>query len=110
MGVVIINGQKITGKNISVVGNKVIVDGQDITPDSKTINISVQGNVTELKVDVCDKIEITGDVYSVKTQSGDVYVTGHVTGHIQTMSGDVKCGDVKGNISTMSGDIIQKTK
>jgi hypothetical protein len=83
-------------------------DTDDVTPDAKEINITVEGNIEELSVDCCNKISVTGDVGSVKTQSGDVDVTGNVNGSIQSMSGSVDCGNVSGSISTMSGSVKHK--
>ena len=108
MNRVTINGTTIvtSGRSISVVGNKVIIDGKEIDlPDAKQINISVEGSVEKLEVDVCEKISVTGNVGNLASQSGDVEVAGNVSGSIQTMSGDVRCGAVGGNISTMSGDV-----
>lgn len=105
MSTISINGNTYSGNSIVVTNGKVIINGKDVTPDSKEINIKVDGNIDELKVDVCNKVEITGDVSNVKTQSGDVEISGNVTGSIQTMSGDVDCGTVGGSISTMSGDV-----
>jgi hypothetical protein len=105
MSTVIINGKTYVGNSISVTNGKVIVDGKNVTPESKEINIKVEGNIQELKVDACDKIEVAGNVSNIHTQSGDVEVTGDVTGNIQTMSGDVDCANVGGSISSMSGDI-----
>lgn len=109
---VTINGVKIsgnvTGSNVVVINGKVFVNGKDVTPDTKEINIDVQGNIEKLEVDACSKITITGDVHNVKTQSGDVDISGNVNGNIQTMSGDVDCGNVSGSISTMSGDVKHK--
>jgi len=108
MSTIHINDNYYSGNSVVVSGNKVIIDGKDVTPDSKEIIISVVGNISELKVDVCNKLQIRGDVGNIKTQSGDVDVTGHVTGSIQTMSGDVNCNYVGGSISTMSGNIKHK--
>ena len=55
-----------------------------------------------------ENIKIVGDVGNVKTTSGDVEISGNVTGSIQTMSGDVKCKTVGGSVTTMSGDIKHK--
>lgn len=99
-----INNNSYVGRSIVITGNKVIIDGKDVTPDSKSIEIKVEGNINELKVDACDKVSVTGNVEMLSTQSGDVDVSGDV-GSISTMSGDVDCGDVNGYISTMSGDI-----
>lgn len=103
----IINGRVISGgHSVVITGNKVIVDGVDVTPDAKAINIEVHGNVERLEADVCERISVAGDVGSIQTQSGDVDVTGHVSGSISTMSGDVDSGgSIGGGVSTMSGDI-----
>lgn len=100
-----INGNKYSGNNISISNGRVIIDGKDVTPDSKNITICVDGNISEMKVDACDSVVVNGNCGSVSTMSGDVEVDGDVTGSITTMSGDVDCGTVGGSISTMSGDI-----
>ena len=101
---VIISGD-ISGNSIVVRNGKVIIDGKDVTPDGKEINISVEGNINELKIDSCEKFSITGNVGNVSTKSGDVDISGDVNGSIQTMSGDVDCYNVGGSISTKSGDV-----
>lgn len=100
-----INGTKYQGNNIVVSNGKVIIDGKDFTPDTKQINISVEGNIEELNVDTCDKVTVTGNVKHIFTTSGDVDVNGNVAMGIQTVSGDVDCGDVSGSISTVSGSV-----
>jgi len=104
---IVINGVAIHGgRNITVRGGKVIVDGKDVTPDAKEISISVTGNVDSIEADACEKISVTGDVGSVMTQSGDVDVGGSIGGSVQTMSGDVDCGGaIGGSVTTMSGNI-----
>lgn len=103
-----INGNTFSGTNIIVTNGKVLINGKDVTPDSKEINISVVGNIEHLKVDACNKVSVEGNVQSISTQSGDVEVSGDVDGSISTISGDVDCGHVKGSVSTMSGDIKHK--
>ncbi len=107
MNTIVINGVSITGGyNITVKGNKVFVDGKDVTPNAKEIRIEITGSVNRLEVDACNSISVTGNAGSVSTQSGSVAVGGNVTDFVQTMSGDVDCyGTVSGGISSMSGDI-----
>ncbi len=50
------------------------------------------------------KIELTGNVEHVQTQTGDVEVHGDVH-NAKTMSGDITCDCIKDHCSTMSGDI-----
>jgi hypothetical protein len=108
MSTITINGKTFSGNYIVVTNGKVFVNGEDVTPDSKEINISVEGNIDELKVDACKKVSVNGNVGKVKTTSGDVDITGDVNGGIQTVSGDVDCGNVAGSISTVSGDVKHK--
>lgn len=103
-----VNGKSYTGNNICVNGNKIIIDGEELKTDSKTINISINGNTDKISVDQCDKITVTGHVNDLKTMSGDVEITGDVKGSVKTMSGDVYCGDIAGSITTISGDIRYK--
>lgn len=104
MSQIIINEKSFSGRNVIINNNKVIVDGIDVTPDTKEINISVEGNINELTVDVCKTININGNVYELQTTSGDVQCN-DVNNGIKTTSGDVECNNVTGNIQTTSGDV-----
>ena len=105
MNTISINDNKYSGNNIIVTNGKVIINGKDVTPESKEININVEGNIDELKVDACNKVFVNGNIDNLKIQSGDVDITGDITGNIEIMSGDVNCGMVGGSISTMSCDV-----
>lgn len=109
MGTIRINGSNniISGNNIVVSNGRVIVDGKDVTPDAKQISIAVDGDVSSVSVDACERVDVKGSAGQVKTQSGDV-VCGNVEGSVSTMSGDVNCGAVAGSVSTMSGDVISR--
>lgn len=108
MATVQVNGSLISGgRNITITGNRIFVDGKDVTPDAKDIRIEVQGNVESLSVDACNSVTVNGDIGKVRTASGDVRC-GNVGGSVNTMSGDVICGDVSGDIETMSGDISRR--
>lgn len=109
LSTVVINGVTIQGgNNVSIVNGKVVIDGKDATPDAKEISIVVNGAVNRLEADACNTISVTGDVGNIKTLSGDVDVSGDVSGSVQTMSGDVSCGSIAGSASSMSGDIKQR--
>lgn len=99
-------GGNISGRDIIISNNRVIVNGKDVTPDAKEINITVEGAVDKLEVDACNSLKINGNCGSVKTTSGDVDLTGDITGSVQTTSGDVEAGgSIGGSVSTTSGDI-----
>lgn len=109
-GTIVVNDVCIRGgRNVTIINGKVIVDGKDVTPDAKEVNISVTGNVEKIEVDDCEKITVTGDVGSVITKSGDVSVGGTISGSVQTISGDVDCkGIISGGVKTVSGDISSR--
>lgn len=107
MSTIKINGNIISGNNIVISKGKIMIDGVDVTPEGKEINIIIDGNIEKLEADACDKIEVKGTVNNLKTMSGDVQC-GNVNGSVSTMSGDVKCGTISGSVSTMSGDIKHK--
>ena len=86
-----IDGKMFSGKCVTIVGNKVTVDG-----------VEQEG---ELTGDV--NITVDGDVYSIENSSG--VVKANKANTIKTMSGDVECGDVSGMVKTMSGDITSKS-
>jgi hypothetical protein len=100
-----INNNSYIGSSVTISKGKIIIDGIDVTPDSKKIDIVVDGNISKLNVDSCDSLKVTGDVDTLSTMSGDVDISGNVTGNVKTMSGDVKCENIGGSTSTMSGDI-----
>lgn len=123
-----INGKIFYGNSISISRNKVIVDGVEVTDEdvvnSKTVNITVEGNLQSIEADYVNQVEVKGTVGSIETTSGDVHckdvsgdvnttsgdvdVEGYVNGSIQTMSGNVICGTVEGNVKTMSGNIKRR--
>lgn len=104
MGQIIINGRSYSGNNLTVINNKVFIDGADQTPDSKDISITVNGNVNDLSVDYCEQLEISGDVYTARCGSGDINCT-NITGGASTGSGDIECVTIDGNVQTGSGNV-----
>ncbi|MBO4516167.1 hypothetical protein J5751_01735 [bacterium] len=125
----IINGRVFTGNNISINCGRIVIDGEECVNvkelPEKEINITITGDVSDLKVDYCNRVQVNGSVKKlqtasgdvevdgnvtggIQTASGDVDVTGNVDGDVQTASGDVDCGNVSGRVSTMSGNIRHK--
>ena len=120
MSSIIINGKSYIGGSVSVSKNKITIDGTDVTPDTKVVNITVNGDVDKVSADYCEKIIVNGNANTLTTTSGDIEckdVTGDikvtsgdieckdVTGHIKVTSGDIECSNVGGSIQTVSGDV-----
>ncbi len=111
MAKITINGTSInlSGRSVTIVDGKVIIDGQDVTPaNSKVINIEVHGDVHDICADACSSISVSGSVGDVSTKSGNVVCT-DVLGSIRTVSGDVRCHDVRGPVESVSGDVMAST-
>ena len=104
-----INGNKYSGNSIVVSNNKVIINGKDVTPDSKNIEIKVDGDIDELKVDNCNNIEVNGNVNNIKSTNGDIDVNGNVNGSITTVNGDVDCHNIGGSVSSVNGDVKHRS-
>ncbi len=100
-----VNGETFDGQNIIIRNGRVIVDGKDVTPEVREINIVINGNIDTLVADACQKISVTGDVGNLKTVSGNVDIKGSALGPVTTTSGDIICGEVKNSISSVSGNI-----
>lgn len=103
-----INGKNIFGKNINISNGKVIIDGVDMTPDSKEITINVMGNIDTLDVDYAKEIKINGDINKASTGSGDITCV-NITGGARTGSGDIECETLNGDVQTGSGDVKATT-
>lgn len=94
------------GNNICIQNGKVIIDGVVSESSEKVINITIDGDVDTLDVDCANQISITGNVKKVKTQTGDVDISGNVEGNVETQTGDVDIeGSVSGDVDTTTGDI-----
>lgn len=110
---IVVNGRVITntgGGVVEIYDGKVMVNGKPVEdlnslPD-KVVNITIDGDVESLHVDCCSTLSVDGNVKTLKSGSGDVTVSGNVSGNISTGSGDVNCCNVEeGDVTTGSGDV-----
>lgn len=91
--IVIINGKTYRGKNISVINNKVVIDGKEITSGNETLNIEVSGNVD--KINCSGHVVVKGNSGSIDC-GGSVIVSGDVHGNIDC-GGSCNCRNISGN-------------
>ena len=108
-GTVSVNGQTYSGNNVSIINNRVWIDGVEQTdntlPSTGIIQVTVNGDVEKVET-LSGDITVTGNTGAVSTSSGDVEIEGSAQGSVTTMSGDVRVrGSIGGSVSTMSGDI-----
>lgn len=102
-----INGVTYSGTNVTVKGDKIIIDGNVVNvAEAKEYHIGIYGDNATVSTE-SGKVIVNGSITNnVSTMSGSVTVHGNVSGNAKTMSGSVKIGgSVAGNVSTMSGSI-----
>lgn len=101
---VTVNGKtiRVSGNNITVINDKIIVDGKVLNEsmDFKNITVIVEGNCHTLEA--CGDVEIKGNCSFVEC-SGSCHIEGNVEGDVEA-SGSVTCGDVGGDIDA-SGSV-----
>ena len=99
-----VNGKtiRVRGNNISIIDDKIIVDGKPLeeTFDTPQITVIVEGDCRSLNA--CGNVEVKGNAHNIDCR-GSCHVEGNVTGNVNA-SGSVTCGDVGGNIDA-SGSV-----
>ena len=101
---VTVNGKtiRVQGNNISIINDKIIVDGTPLNEalDQPNITVIVEGDCKILSAS--GNVEVRGNAGSIDCR-GSCHVDGNVTGNVDA-SGSVTCGDVGGNIDA-SGSV-----
>ena len=111
-GTVIIGGNiknssiSIEGNNVSIINNKIFVDGKEIETEEKVINIIVEGNLDKLEVDCCNSIKVNGVTKDVEVSNGNIFINGDVKGNVNNINGNIIAKAINGNCKTINGDIL----
>jgi hypothetical protein len=104
MSTVIINGKRmnVSGNNISVINNKVYVNGKLVTDEDakEPVKLIIEGDVMSIQAD--GDVDIVGNV-SNSVKAGGSVSCNNVNGDVKA-SGSVHCGDVTGNVDA-SGSV-----
>lgn len=113
MATIIINGKTIrvegslsmvNGKWYDGAGCEIDMNNLEEVKESKTINITIEGNIEKLDVDCCNTITVNGNVRKVDTGSGNVSCK-VIEGDADTGSGSIHCDTIMGDADTGSGNI-----
>lgn len=125
MATTIINNGRINynGKPIKVNGTLSLIDGKwyvdgkevdmnelaNVQEDDKIVNITINLApdcvIEHLDVDSCKTITINGNCKRVKTNMGDIRISGDVDGDVHTNMGSIECGSVHGDAHTNMGSV-----
>ena len=109
-GTVIIGGNiknsSIEGNSVSIINNKIFVDGKEIETEEKVINIIVEGNLDKLEVDCCNSIKVNGVTKDVEVSNGNITISGDVKGNVNNINGNIIAKVINGNCKTKNGDIL----
>lgn len=91
------NGKEISSsnnyKNISISGNRIVIDGKDVTDqvgNEKEIKVHVVGNIEKIN---CHNLTVDGD--AGKINAHNVKIDGDVTGNVNCHN--LNCGNISGN-------------
>lgn len=87
------------GANVSIVGNKVYVNGQECTPgelqDKAVVNLVIKGNVGNVSSDV----DVTcNEIHGTVNCGRDCEVSGSITGNVSA-GRDIDCTKINGSAS-----------
>ena len=96
----------IKGNNVSIINNKIFVDGKEIGTEEKEINIIVEGNLDKLEVDCCNSIKVNGVTKDVEVSNGNITINGDVKGNVNNINGNIIAKVINGNCKTKNGDIL----
>ena len=112
----------INGKWYDGTGQEIDMNNLAGLKETKTIYITIEGDVERLEVDCCSSITVNGNVCKVNTGSGSITCkdidgdahTGSGSIHAENISGDAKTGSgniransIGGKAKTGSGDIYE---
>ena len=101
-----IKNSSIKGNSISIINNKIFVDGKEIETEEKVINIIVEGNLDKLEVDCCNSIKVNGVTKDVEVSNGNITINGDVKGNVNNINGNIITKAINGNCKTTNGDIL----
>ena len=96
----------IKGNNVSIINNKIFVDGKEIETEEKVINIIVEGNLDKLEVDCCNSIKVNGVTKDVEVSTGNITISGDLKGNVNNINGNFIAKVINGNCKTINGDIL----
>lgn len=109
-GTVIIGGNiknsSIEGNSVSIINNKIFVDGKEIETEEKVINIIVEGNLDKLEVDCCNSIKVNGVTKDIEVSNGNIAISGDVKGNVNNINGNIIAKVINGNCKTTNEDIL----
>lgn len=110
MAKITINEKVYEGNNVNIGDNKIFINGVDVTPEGKTIDIKIEGNLESLEFEACRTCIIVGDVLGdVSSNSGNISVRGNVKGEVGSTTGSIEiAGDIHGEVCTNSGNVRVK--
>ena len=101
-----IKNSSIEGNSVSIINNKIFVDGKEIETEEKVINIIVEGNLDKLEVDCCNSIKVNGVTKDIEVSNGNISINGDVKGNVNNINVNIIAKAINGNCKTINGDIL----
>ncbi len=107
---VTVNGKSWSGNSVSVVNNRIFVDGKEVDNENDVkkiytpVTIKVSGDCETVESQN-GNITIEGSAGSAESTNGEITVEGDVTGSVKTTNGNVFANCIRGGVKTVNGDI-----
>ena len=105
---VVINGKPISvaGNNISVINDKVYVDGK-LVEEGLVGHVTVEFKGDLANLEVGGAVNVIGNVQGYIDAGGSVSISGNVSGNVDA-AGSVTCSDIKGDVDAGGSVRINK--
>lgn len=105
----IVNKKNVVVDNLIVSGGRIIIDGQDVTPEGKIINVYIGSCSGNVELHGCNEVHIEGDESVGGSLTANVcdkvVVFGHVKGDVNVTNSALKCKNISGNVISTNGTI-----
>lgn len=103
-----INGVSYSGNNITVESDKIIIDGKTIIlaselPSLKPI-INISGNVESVST-TSGEITVVQNANNVSSTNGNIRIHGNVSHTVKSTNGNISANKILGAVSTVNGNI-----
>lgn len=104
-----VNGKSFSGRNVTIINGKVIVDGKTVDmPDAKEIIVNIEGDLGSLQLDA-GTVNVTGHAGDVHVGQGTAKVEMDVKGEVRVDQGKLECNDIFADVRVDMGNIKAST-
>jgi len=106
---VTVNGVSYSGRNVTIDGDKVIVDGKVVeVPEGRKIEVTIEGDLERLHL-TNGVVYAKGMIGDIAMQNGTVNAEADIKGEVSMGNGKITCHDVYADVNLDMGSIKAST-